>query len=216
MAEECRASLQVCAFRIGKLNSSGQPTAGVGNMLVSDSMIDIDVGFETTDASEFEQRNGCDSICVSFTGCEKIKAVTFDLNMCTIDHEAIQMMTEGAFIASGGVNIGHQPPAVSSGCPNGVSFEVWTRRWNGTSPDAVRPYWHWVFPKTFWRVGDLTMENDVLVFPLSGKGTENYSIGNGIANDLASPPNNYGRLYTVFAANDFPAVQCGAVTAPAS
>lgn len=222
----CFASLQACALRVAKLDASGAPLTGAGNGYVSDALISVQVSVDVQAGDEFIQKNGCGSIAEYFKDCDHVKRVTFTMNLCQLDAQLISMLTAGSLFSSGGNAIGFQYPGVSDACPNGVCFEVWTKAWDGTqqaipaftSPDAA--YWHFVFPKTTWTLGNIQMDNSIMVVPVTGQGLENSVISaDGPFNDWPSAVASAGgvtKVGGVFLDDTIPTAACSTIAVTSS
>jgi hypothetical protein len=221
----CFASLQACALRVARLSAAGAPESGAENGYVSEAIIDLTVAVELTEGDEFEVKNGCGVICATFKDVDRIKRLNLTLNLCQLDFYLIDFLTEGGLIESGGLPVGFEYPSVTAAAQNGVSLEVWTKAWDGTeqavpaftSPNAA--YNHWVFPKTKWVLGDITMENDLMVVPVTGFGEENSQItANGPFNDWPAAVANHGgitRVGGVFYDDTLPTATCAPEAVPA-
>lgn len=180
----CYGSLQVCAYRIAQLNSNGTPWNGANHGLANNTLIDASIEIDLEAGADLTMKNGCGSICQTFKDCDRIKGVNLTLNLCALDAKMIQMMVGGfAFVDSAGAGIadyvGYEFPSSTDPCPTGVCLELWTKAWNGTAQatpafsSGSPVYFHWVFPKTTWMLGSMTMEDDFMTVPLTGYGVEN-------------------------------------------
>lgn len=112
----------------------------------------------------------------------------------------LEIMTGASVISSGGNAIGFQFPAVGAEPPP-VCFEAWSKAWSGDSQvvapftDPLATYIHWVFPYTRWVQGAFTMEHDLMIVPVTGKGRENASItANGPFDDWPTAVANAGGI----------------------
>lgn len=220
----CFGSLQACAIRLAKITAAGAPDVGASNGYVSDALISLQVSVELTEGDEFEQKNGCGAICQTFKDCDRIKRLSLSMDLCQLDANLIEFLTDADLFSSGGNPIGWQFPSVTAACPNGVSLEVWTKAWDGTEqavptftdPDAA--YWHWVFPRTKWTMGNITMDNSIMVVPVTGFAEENSSItANGPFNDWPEAVANAGgvtRVGGVFLDASIPTAACAAISVP--
>lgn len=222
----CFASLQVCALRVARLDASGVPSAGASNGYVTDGLITLGVTTELTEGDEFEVKNGCGAICAVFKDCDRVKRLTFDMSLCHLDSELLELLAGGSvFVDGGGDAIGYQYPEVgASACPNGVALEVWTKAWDNDTqaqPTYVggNTYFHFVFPRTYWSPGQFTLENGILEVPLTGYGTENANItSNGPYEDWPTEIESAGGIYRVggwFFDGTLPTAACGYTEVPA-
>lgn len=221
----CFASLQACAIRVSKLTTAGAPNAGSTNGYVSDALVSVQASVNLQTGDEFTQKDGCGNIAQYFKDCDHIKSLTFTMNLCQLDAQLISFLTEGTLFTSGGNGIGFEYPAVTADCPSGVCFEVWTKAWDGTqqavptftSPDAA--YWHFVFPKTQWVLGNIQLDNSIMVVPVTGQGFENSSItANGPFNDWPAAVAGQGGVTAVggaFLDATLPTASCATIAVPA-
>ena len=186
----CYASLEACAIRVAKLTATGAPSAGATMGLVSDALISLGVSVELKKGADLEQKNGCGAICAAFKEPDTVKRLNLALELCQFDIRLIEFLTGGDLFSSGGYPVGWQFPSVTAAAPNGVSLEVWTKAWDGseqatptyTTPSAA--YFHWVFPKTKWVLGNTKMDEGFMVVPVDGTSEENSLItANGPFND---------------------------------
>jgi hypothetical protein len=218
--QHCFGSLQACRIRLARLEASGHPFEGAGNGYVSDAIVKLDVSVELSEGDDFEIRNGCGAICQTFKADDKIKRLNLSLELCQLDADLLELMADCDLFISGGNTIGWQFPSVSAADNPGVCFEVWSKAWDGTAqavPALTSPaaaYWHWVFPKTKWTIGDVTMENDLMTVPLNGTSEENSQITqNGPFNDW--PVGAFvSRVGGAFFDSAIPAATCAYTTVP--
>jgi len=173
----CYASLQVCGLRVAALDVDGSPLVGAGNGYSSDALIDVDVALEYEDGDEFTVKNGCGAICQTFRDCDKLLRASVDLDLCVLDSELMALFVPGSriFTDTGtGDTIGFELPATNAECGDGVALELWTKAWDGNSQalppflgGATPAYIRWIFPKVTGRMGDFTLENEILRVPVS-------------------------------------------------
>jgi hypothetical protein len=199
MSSTCITSLDLCAIRVAKLNAaSGAPVAGASNGYVSVAPQKLEVTVEVEKGDEKTVKNGCGALMAILNESDKIKSISFATDYCQLDAELMEIKTGAAVFSSGGNAIGYQLPAVGDEPPH-VCFEAWSKAWDVdhqyispfTDPDGT--YIHWVFPNTQWVQDKFTLEHDLLVVPVNGKGSENPSItANGPFDDWPSAIANAG------------------------
>lgn len=225
----CYGSLQVCATRIAALEANGQADPGASNGYISSDLIQADISLEIEEGDEFIVKSGCGNICQTFRDCDRIKRATIAIELCVLDSEMISLMVQNGTLftdAGTGDAIGFELPAFDVDCPNGVSVEFWSKAWDGTA-QATPPflggsvaYYHWVFPKVRWQLGDLTLENEILRIPLNGIAEENPNISiDGPFNDWNVDVAAAGGITNVggwFLDDTLPTAECGFVTVPAA
>lgn len=217
----CYTSLQLCAARTSRLTLAGAPLTGAGNGYTTDAAIKLDVAVELSTGDDFEQKNGCGAICAAFKQPDRIKRLNLSLDLCQLDSELIAQLTDGDTFSTGGDVVGYQYPAVQGDDPTPVCFEGWSKAWDGsnqavpgaTSPDVA--YFHWVFPFTTWTLGTVTVENALMVVPVTGQASENENITqNGPFDDWPSYISTAGGITRVggwFLDSDIPTATCGAI-----
>lgn len=221
----CFGSLQVCRLRVAELDAAGEAVAGVSNGYISDAVVKVDVGVEIEQGDELTLKNGCGDVCQSFQGSDKIKRVTLAMDLCQLDSELVSLLVGGTLIDSAGDTIGWALPSIDDAAPNGVCLELWTKAWDGTeqatpaSLGGAAAYFHWVFPRATFTLGDVTMENDIMVLPLTGYGNENSSLNaDGPYNDWPGAVAAAGGFPTAggwFLDDTIPEAVCGFVEVPA-
>lgn len=190
MASTCITSLDFCAIRVARLTDSGAPLTGPTNGYVSDAPISLDVSIVTEEGDDLTSKNGCGLICATFQQPDQIKSLELTLELCQLDAELLEILTGAQVFMSGGNAIGLQFPEVGSQPPP-VSFEGWSKAWAtdhqlvdpSTAPDST--WIHWVFPGVRWVQGDFTVEHDLMVVTVNGKGQENPNLSvNGAFDDF--------------------------------
>lgn len=222
---ECFASLQVCGLRAARLATSGAPVPGVSDGYMSDSMMSVDISVETETGDDLSIKNGCGAICAAFKDCDKLKRVTLTTKFCKLDFELLELLTAAGLFVDGADTIGMQFAKVDDPCPDGACLELWTQaRISGeqavstTVDDAT--YFHWVFPRTRFRPGNMTLDSGFLEVAIEGFGEENTQItADGPFNDWPTGVANGGGVTSmggVFLDGPPPAAQCGYITVPAT
>ena len=228
----CYASLQVCALRVAALDANGSPDNGAANGYVSDALIEATVSLELEEGDDFTVKNGCGAICQQFRDCDRLKSLSFELQLCHLDAELISLMTGASLItdlSGGGAGdaIGLEFPGIDDACPNGVSLELWSKAWDQSS-QATPPfagggtnvYFHFVFPRTKWTIGELKFENDFMRVPITGIGEENPRItSNGPFDDWNVDVAARGGITNMggwFLDTTLPTAECGFITVPSA
>jgi len=226
----CFGSLQVCAMRVALLDETGAPLPGANNGYVSDAVVTIDVGVELSEGDDFELKNGCGNICQTFKDCDRIKRLNLSLELCQLDYELVQMLVGGTLFTDSGSGIlgtplGWEFPASTDPCEDGVSFEFWTKAWDGAeqaapgAPLSGIAYHHWVATRAKFQLADNTVENDILTFALEGFGEENDALpADGPFGDWPAWVSINGGFTTtggIFLDDSIPTAACGSIEVPA-
>lgn len=228
MSTHCFGSLQVCRIRTAKLTSSGSPDTGAQKGYVSDAIVDLGVSVEIESGDDLVLKNGCGALCQTFKTDDSIKGVNLDMTLCQLDSELIWQMAGGRLmrdLAGAGVGnvIGYELPGSTAATNNGVCLEVWTKAWDSSQQatpvflgGTTAAYFHWVFPKVRFTLGDTTMENDIMKVKMSGFGEENSHVtANGPFDDWpadVAAPGGITKSGGWFLDSAIPAAACGSIT----
>lgn len=182
----CLSSIQACRLRVARLDDGGNLMDGVGNMYVTDQLISIASTPENEAGDEINQKNGCGDLIVTSKDPDKLKRVGLATSLGALDAELLEMMTGATVITVGGDTVGLALPDDQTVAPR-VSVEAWSKAWDVSAQatdgtDAL--YYQWVWPSTTWTLGAHTLENGVLVVPLTGNGVKNPNWGAGPDGDF--------------------------------
>jgi hypothetical protein len=189
MSSTCVTSIDICAIRVARVTEAGAPMTGAKNGYVSEAPFTLGVTVETEAGENLTQKNGCGRLIASLAEPDQISGLTLALEVCQLDAYLAEIMADCELFEDGGDAIGFQLPEIGA-VPDPICFEAWSKAWEDdhqyvsdfTTPDAT--YIHWVFPYNRWVPGDFTLEHQLLVLPLNGKGQSNPSItANGPFND---------------------------------
>lgn len=215
MAARCPASLQVCAMRVSRLDATGVPDPGADNLYVSSALIRLVPTVVMRPGEDMELVSGCGEVCVSYKDRDKLKRFDMTMELCTPDPSLTEMLVGGETISDGnGDIIGWAAPHVGVDAnPYGVAIEAWTKAITNGAQDPVYPWWRWVFPRTYWTIGDKNMENAPMTNPFSGYSEENVNFYDGPANDW---PYTSDRCFQYALDTDVPTAACGYQTLAAS
>lgn len=223
----CFGALQVCAYRVTQLNSNGTAWNGAGHGLANNALIDATISPVYSTGSDLEQKNGCGTICQAYKDCDRLKAFNVTLNLCALDGLLSQFLMGGTLIrdtGGAGANdvIGFEYPSPTDACTAGVALELWSKAWDGSAQAAPAfsggspVYFHWVFPKSVWSQGDITLEDGFSVFPFTGYCTPNSRISaNGPYDDWPADVAIQGGIMTAggwFFDTTIPTASCTAIT----
>lgn len=182
------AHLYAVAIRVARLNAAGGTPAGASNSYVSNSLVKVTFTPEYETGDEITKKDGQGRTCVSVKQSDTLKRVTLNsVELCEEDPEASELLGGGAIIVAAGDTIGYAYPEVGvDPQPNGVSLEVWTRRYTDNSLDPTFPYARWVFPRCKLRPTGKTIGAEAMAAEWEGWSEENTGFGNGPANDYTA------------------------------
>lgn len=221
----CYQSLDLCAVRASVLNADGtrigsNPNGSAYNL----SPISLGRSPIVSTGESFEQRDGCGNICVSITDPDVTTGENLTLTLCQLDLELINILTGASVLLDGGGEVFGVEAPDPSVTQNPVEFHAWTKAYSGSSQVASpRNYWHWVWPKVQWNIGDWTIERGILSIVLTGRAAANANLGSGSFADL--PAAGVQQFFGVWLDNDIPSadaapynangLSCGFVDTPA-
>lgn len=215
----CYTSLQLCALRVAQLTTAGRPTVpGTNKGYATDAAIKLQIGVTLKTGADLEQQNGCGAVCAAFKSPDRIKRVDVALDLCQWDAQLVAMLTGGSVMSSGANAMGFKFPSTTGADPLPVCLEAWSRAYAGSqqaSPSFTSPspaYIHWVFPFVQFTPGAFTIENALMVIPVTGPGTPNAFItANGPYDDWPAVVAAAGGMTQVggwFLDGALPAVAC--------
>lgn len=203
----CPGQIQACAMRVARLEPNGVPDPGANNLIVTNSLVTFTLTVVYADGEEFEVKNGCGDVCLTFKDCDRLKRIDFTLDVCQLDPELTELLAGGTVLTSGQA-VGYKAPLIGDGCPNpnGVSVELWARRVIDGAIDPDFPYEWWVFPRLFPRITERTFQNGPMSHPFSGFGNENPNWFDGPLNDW---PVDSDGLWQHLPTDSIPTASCG-------
>lgn len=173
----CFQSFQVCGMRVGRLDATGAPSTGADNRYLAKAPIDVTLTPQYQNGVELTVENGCGSLCGYYKSPDLLKSYDIKFALCDLDIELINILTSGDTTLvnpTTTANIGFELPAVTSTtgnyAPNGVSLEMWSKRWHGSSTPAspAKQWWRWSFPRAFLHIGEVKLGNQFLQVPIEG------------------------------------------------
>lgn len=184
----CFSLRQVCATRVTRLDENGSPMTGAGNGLVSNALISAQIDPDVEAATTSTVKNACGDVCATARDCDKLLGVNVTLNLCQLDAQLLYFAIGGDLfldLAGDGVGdvLGMQLPLSTDACANGVALELFAKAWDG-GQQATPPfgggtavaYYHFVFPKVTFQIGQNTFEDAFATITLNGYSSENSNI----------------------------------------
>jgi len=187
MAVNCGVSFGVCAVRITRIDANGNVIAG-SNAYVTDKQLSVSVTPNIETGNTFSARNGCGCSVSRFKAVDTFNWFEFAFNSNALEPEMQAFMLGAATIEDGADVVGLAFPG-SLDCSDdepAVAFEFWTQHVVGSAQDGAFPWFHWVFPRTLWHLGDNTFEEDIAKPALVGFSRTNDNWGDGPYGD--GPP----------------------------
>jgi hypothetical protein len=211
MTALCKAAIHLCAIRVTRLDDLGDPSPGPNNVFVSDNSIMLGVTPEIEAGEEKNLVGGCDCIIASYKGKDKLKRFSLELDQGLLEPALLEMLLGGSAILDGVDPIGMWWPSQLS-CeddtqPN-LCFEGWQDLWEDDhlSNEGGFRYLHWIWPSTYWQIGDHSLQNDFNQPKVTGFSRGNPNWGLGIFGDLPEAAEPLGGWFYDDAK---PTAQCG-------
>lgn len=211
MAEaQCGGSVQTCAIRVAQLDGSGVPNPGALNLYTTDAIMKLTATPVVTKGVDMEVVNACNSPAIVYKDMDRFKRFDLTLDLIYLDAELENLLLGTEMFNTGGINLGGAAPAVAAyaGYRPGVSIEAWSKHIVNGDQDPTYPYIQWVFPRTYWSMAAVTLDNNPMPRSFTGYTSQNPNYFNGPTNDwpYASDTQMMWRM-----TKTIPAVACGAV-----
>lgn len=216
MTAVCDAAIHLCAIRVTRLDALGNPESGPNNVYVSNNSIMLAVKPEIEAGTSKTLIGGCDCIIADYRGYDKLKRFNLELDQGLIEPALSEILLGGtAMLDSGSDPIGMwYPNQLSCELPSqpNVCFEAWQDLWeDDRQASAPYQYLHWIFPSSYWQVGDFSLQNDFNQPKMTSFTRTNPNWGVGIYGDLPEAcPGTVGFFYE----NDIPDGSCDWQTFP--
>lgn len=218
----CFSSAKLCVLRVSRLDASCGCVYGNYNGAITSGIVRLDASPEYITGQEYVLQNGCGDICVNFRDCDRLKRINLQMELCTRDMELLEILTGGSIytqtIDEQTVTTGFYRRGIGASCPSPVALEIWTRAVDnsGTCPDDTNAFswWHIVYPKATFTLGDSTFENGVATVKLTGYAEANSNFGTGCWDDFPASVDVTSPEYFFLESTNPPATSCGYVTVP--
>lgn len=187
MTNKGAASLHGLAIRVTQLQFDGSHIANSA-MYVTDNLVKLDFNPDVEAGTEVSDKNAAGNVAVTFRLPDVIKRLTLSLEIVYPDPELEVLLSGGSTYTTGSSNImGMQYPALNVASVlnqvNGVSLEVWTHSILNGGIDPTQPYMHWVWPRTFFRKDNRTIDINRMATVFTGYAQENTLWGAGPQSD---------------------------------
>lgn len=221
MVAKCVAVIKAENFRLIKLDSCGLPVSGAGSaVVVSDGFVQIGVTPNYVDGQTFQQKKANGAMCVNEQDPSELVNVDLEIQLCTMNPDAIAIITGERLLTSGGatgtgVAYGEGPLTAR------FSLETWqpTTGDDACSPGGLPQYMYWLFGNTGnAKVNGFTFANDVFTYSLKAQTkrwnplwpTKIGALTTGLNGDTIQSGEHWLHNVTTVAPPAIPAV-CGAV-----
>jgi hypothetical protein len=210
---QCATPLQICAVKVTRLASNGEPDPGDTSIYVSDKFVTFNRAVDREDGQRIELRSGCNVPIVNFRDCDRITGVTLTAGLGVFDFELLSLLTDSGLITETDEAVGVTLPDLDADCPDGVGVEAWVKAVAGDT-QLVHPvtgelaWFRFVWPKVTWAYdGDLSFAGDTAsTTGLRGVVSSNPNWGEGPDGDL--PAFTSAELVYLDDETNFPTVEC--------
>ena len=185
----------VCVMRLASLDSDCKPAGGNGSGFVTAGIVDVTLTPDITEGTTIAPENGCGTVVYRKVRQDKIAGYNISGNVWFHDPEHKFLMFGGTLIygAAGGDYenevIGHADPNYDAADQNGVYLEFITERIAEGAGDCIsaaggRPsYEGHILGKVLMAPGEISLQNDAIQLPFTGKVSGNPALYDGPWND---------------------------------
>lgn len=220
MTSTCYSLLRVPAVRVTKLDACGNVVSG-NSSVASNGIVTIEQTIEQEDRQDFFTLNADGQPCVRDTAPPILKWINVTITFCQVDPEMFNIMTAEPLVLNDAV----APSAVGFRTREGsvndsnFAFESWMRVSGDSNCDGGVNYGYFLLP---WvkegMVGDLTMENGLANFTVTGRTSFNSPWGTGPYNvrkiESGTGTGNPAKLLTAITALDHRHMQLTTLAPP--
>lgn len=191
MPPACPQSIHIHKARVTRLDLTGAPDASGAtprNSIVTSALTHLNWTVNTQAGDQRVVIGGGDCICAQYRGQDKLLNLGLELEMCRLEAALLEMMLGTALILGPVPGGGGTAPIIGAqlgstpGCGQqraGVAVEAWSTAWQGGGQMPGTPYIRWVFPMTYWQIGNGSLQNDFLLPTLTGYTQDNPAWGTG-------------------------------------
>lgn len=189
MAVNCGISFGICAVRLTRVDSRGSVIAG-DNSYVTDKPITVTLTPNIETGNTFSLRNGCGCSLARFKAPDTFNWFEFEFTDGSLEPVMQAFLLGADEIVDGADTVGVSYPGALA-CDDdepAVAFEYWTQNINGSAQDSTFPWFHFVFPRTVWHLGNNEFSEDLTRPVVAGFSKTNPLWGVGPYGD--GPPDN--------------------------
>lgn len=192
---QCFSLFKGRRLRATRLDACGRIVYGPCSQVVIGGGSFISVAFtnEILDGTEYSRQGADGTLCVSEKGCDELKWLNVEYTFCRVDPSIVTMLNPNwmSLLDYKGEQIGWAE-TYKMQCDTGVALELWADV-SGVDlcddPNAVASYGYILVPQVVGgMIGDLTVENDVVNFTLTGRSKKKPKWGVGPYNVMLNGP----------------------------
>ena len=189
MSVNCGVSFGVCAIRLTRVDADGKVIAGL-NSYVTDKPLSIAFNPNIDTGNTFAVRNGCGCSLARFKAPDTFNWFEFEFTAAALEPIMQEFLLGADGILAGADTVGVSYPGALD-CDDdepATALEFWTQHIVGSAQDAQYPWFHFVFPRTIWHLGNSTFAEDIAQPVVAGFSRTNAMWGVGPYGD--GPPDN--------------------------
>ena len=191
MALECASTVEICAIRATRLDSSGFPAQPPNNVYIVQDLVQLQMTRNEITGADREMAGGCGCIIASKSDEDQFRRYDLELQSGRLEPGLMEMLTGATIIDDMGDPIGFSDGGklACGETPPRVAFEAWSKRWTADDEqDPVTPWWHWLFTSVRFVPGQDTLQADFSPIVLTGKTRANTAWGFGPYPDQPTDP----------------------------
>jgi hypothetical protein len=228
MATVCLKPIRGNVMRLTKLDACGAPVHGPKASVVSNGFVSVEAKMEIEDPTEYKLKGANDQFIVNDRGRPLLKWISLTINMGNVDPDLYNLATGSPLVANDAVTPDTVGMRIREGVFGNFALEVWTDLSGQPCTGGAVNYGYVLFP---WVVdaiiGDFTIQNELVTFPIQQARTKNgslWGVGPYNVDNKISAPAGPAPLLTAIGALDHmdmhmttlapPTAACGAVTLP--
>lgn len=182
MASECLPVLQFDVARVTRLDECGEPVDSTCAYAVSEGVITLAMTNNNQERQEYLQLNGQGEICVDEAKEAQLRWINFELTFCNVDPELFNIITAEPLVlsdAASPVAIGWDTTQAAP-LSSFFALEAWTNTGGDSCEDGTTDYGYFLLPFAVGgQVSDVTLENAVINFTVTGRTKKNSLWGTG-------------------------------------
>lgn len=186
MANICGNSLHICFLRATRLDTDGSVAAAPNNHVVTGNPVILTAEPEILEGESKNLVGGCDCLCASYKGYDKLLRWNLTLQFCALEPALIEILTGADLQVNGSAEpIGNNWPnqlTCSAAVQPPVAIEAWSDLWVGDNVNQTGPqYIRWVWPMAFFQMDQFQLENDFMLPQMKGFSRTNGNFGDAYA-----------------------------------
>lgn len=184
----------VCLFRVAQLDSDCSVLGGNCTGYVTAGIIDFTATPDVEEGTVVQPKNGCGTTLYRLVRQDRVLGYNLSGNLGFFDDEGLRIMFGGTAVIGGSLSdfpndtIGWASPNLNDS-NNGVYLEVITQTVSEGAGDCItsgsgRPqYAGFIFGKVRLTLGEISLQEDAVNLPFTGKASNNPNLFNGPWND---------------------------------